>query len=102
MTLPLTRLYTPVGQAEMDLDLASRFREFPPRLPEQAIFYPVLTEEYATQIARDWNTKDEGWGFVGYGLRFKCRRSFSVRTTCLLWEAESTANAGFQRTPCGN
>ena len=60
----------------MDLILASRFREFPPRLPEQAIFYPVLTEEYATQIARDWNTKDECWGFVGYGLRFQVQAEF--------------------------
>lgn len=57
MTISATTLYRPVGQAEMDLIRASRFREFPPRLPEQPIFYPVLTEEYATQIARDWNTK---------------------------------------------
>jgi len=71
-----TTLYRPVGQAEMDLIRASRFREFPPRLPEQPIFYPVLTEEYATQIARDWNTKDERSGFVGYVLRFKVRTEF--------------------------
>jgi hypothetical protein len=37
----------------MDLIRASGFRRFPPRLLEQPIFYPVLTEEYATQIARD-------------------------------------------------
>jgi hypothetical protein len=60
----------------MDLIRAKRFREFPPRLPEQPIFYPVLTEEYATQIARDWNTKDERSGFVGYVLRFKVRTEF--------------------------
>jgi hypothetical protein len=46
----------------------SGFREFPPRLPEQPIFYPVLNEEYATQIARDWNTRDGG---VGYVLKFE-------------------------------
>ena len=40
----------------MDLIRATGFSEFPPRLPEQLIFYPVLTEEYAAQIARDWNT----------------------------------------------
>jgi hypothetical protein len=60
----------------MDLIRASRFREFPPRLPEQSIFYPVLTEEYATQIARDWNTKDERSGFAGYVLRFQVRSDF--------------------------
>lgn len=60
----------------MDLVRASGFREFPPRLPEQPIFYPVLTEEYATQIARDWNTKDERSGFVGYVLRFQVPTEF--------------------------
>jgi hypothetical protein len=76
MNVLLTTLYRPVGQAEMDLIRASRFREFPPRLPEQPIFYPVLTEAYATQIARDWNTKDERSGFVGYVLRFRVRTAF--------------------------
>jgi hypothetical protein len=60
----------------MELIRAGGFREFPPRLPEQRIFYPVLTEEYATQIARDWNTKDECSGFVGYVLRFGVRTEF--------------------------
>jgi len=60
-----TILYRPVGRGELELIRASGFREFPPRLPEQPIFYPVLTEEYATQIARDWNTKDERSGFAG-------------------------------------
>jgi hypothetical protein len=63
-------LYRPVGQAELDLIRASGFRKFPPRLPEQPIFYPVLTEEYAAQIARDWNTKDERSGLVGFVTRF--------------------------------
>src|SRR5579864_3557782 len=71
-----TTLYRPVGQGEMELIRASGFREFPPRLPEQPIFYPVLTELYATQIARDWNTKDERSGFVGYVLRFQVRTEF--------------------------
>jgi hypothetical protein len=42
-------------------------------LPQQPFFYPVLTEQYATQIARDWNTKDESSGFTGYVLRFRVR-----------------------------
>jgi len=43
---------------------------FPPRLPEQPIVYPVTNQKYAEQIARDWNTKDERSGFVGYVLKF--------------------------------
>lgn len=43
----------------------------PPRLEHQPIFYPVTNEEYAIQIARDWNTGDEASGFVGYVTRFE-------------------------------
>lgn len=50
-------LYRPVGNEELELIRRSDFRKFPPRLPEQPIFYPVLHEEYAIQIARDWNAK---------------------------------------------
>jgi hypothetical protein len=57
-------LYRPDGPAELRLIEASGWREFPPRLPGQPIFYPVLNEEYATQIARDWNVKESGSGFV--------------------------------------
>lgn len=81
---PLTTLYRPVGQEELDRIGDSGFREFPPRLPEQPIFYPVLSEEYATQIARDRNTKDERSGFAGFVLRFRVRteflRGYSVKT----------------------
>jgi hypothetical protein len=31
---------------------------------EQPIFYPVMNEEYAIQIARDWNVPASGSGFV--------------------------------------
>jgi hypothetical protein len=65
-----------VGRGELDLIRASGFREFPPRLPEQSFFYPVLTKEYAIQIARDWNTKDASSGFEGYVLSFRVRTSF--------------------------
>ena len=58
-----TILYRPVGQREYELIEASGFRRFPPRLPEQPFFYPVANEEYATQIARDWNTGDEASGY---------------------------------------
>lgn len=71
-----TTLYRPVGRAELELIRANGFREFPPRLPEQPIFYPVLNHEYAEQIARDWNAKDERSGFAGYVLRFELRSEF--------------------------
>lgn len=57
-------LFRPVGEVEL-----SRIRElnnlrFPPRLPEQPYFYPICTLSYAEQIARDWNTRAGGVGFV--------------------------------------
>lgn len=69
-------LYRPVGQAEFELVRVSGFRSFPARLPHQPIFYPVISEQYATEIARNWNTKDETSGFVGYVLRFSVRTEF--------------------------
>src|SRR4051794_32225775 len=50
-------LWRPTGPEELALVEASEWRRWPPRLPEQPIFYPVLNEEYATMIARDWNVK---------------------------------------------
>ncbi len=69
-------LYRPVGQLELDLIASSGWRRFPPRLDWQPIFYPVLTEEYATLIARDWNTKDNENGNVGYVLRFSIAKDY--------------------------
>jgi hypothetical protein len=69
-------LYRPVGSDELALIAASGYREFPPRLPEQPIFYPVLTEEYARQIARDWNVSASGTGYV---TRFAVRKEHLAR-----------------------
>src|ERR1700744_58991 len=69
-------LYRPVGEKELDLIRKSGWRRFPPRLPEQPIFYPVLNEEYATQIARDWNARDGGTGYV---LRFAVEAEYISR-----------------------
>lgn len=74
-----TTLYRPVGRKELELIRASEFREFPPRLSSQPFFYPVLNEEYATQIARDWNTRDEMSGYEGYVLKFEVRTEFLER-----------------------
>ena len=63
-------MYRPVGTAELKLIEDSGFKAYPPRLPDQPIFYPVLNEAYARQIARDWNSKlnDDK---IGYVTRFK-------------------------------
>jgi hypothetical protein len=74
-----TTLYRPVGAAELALIARSGFGAFPPRLPVQPIFYPVLNEEYAAQIARDWNTKDEASGYVGYVTRFRVDAAYAAR-----------------------
>jgi hypothetical protein len=57
-------LYRPVGPKELELIRRSDMRAFPPRLPDQPIFYPVLTEDYAVKIARDWNVPASGAGYV--------------------------------------
>ena len=60
----ITTLYRPTGEAELALVAESGFRSWPPRLPEQPIFYPVTNEEYAVQIARDWNAAADATGYV--------------------------------------
>lgn len=62
-------LYRPVGLKELELIAQADFKAFPPRLPEQPIFYPVLNFEYAEQIARDWNTKSNS--FAGFVTEFQ-------------------------------
>jgi len=74
MTAPqAVTLWRPVGPAELRLIAEAGYRAFPPRLPEQPIFYPVLNEAYAVQIARDWNVKADGAGYV---TRFDVRQDF--------------------------
>ena len=76
MTLETTILYRPVGPKELGLIAASGYRQFPPRLPEQPIFYPVLNEDYARQIAREWNVSASGAGYV---TRFALKADFATR-----------------------
>jgi hypothetical protein len=56
-------LYRPTGPQELALVEASGWRRWPPRLPDQPIFYPVTNEAYAVEIARDWNVPASGSGF---------------------------------------
>ena len=57
-------LYRPTGEKELALVKESGSNRWPPRLPEQPIFYPVTNEPYATEIAQNWNAKDSELGFV--------------------------------------
>jgi hypothetical protein len=67
-------LYRPTGSNELRLIVEAGGNAFPPRLPEQPIFYPVTNEDYAAQIARDWNTRTgDGKGYV---TRFRVRAAF--------------------------
>jgi hypothetical protein len=63
-------LYRPVGPRELRLIEKSQMAGFPPRLPDQPIFYPVLQFEYAEQIARDWNSTRADTGYLGFVTRF--------------------------------
>jgi hypothetical protein len=70
-----TVLFRPVGEDELRLIAESGYHAFPPRLPGQPIFNPVLNEEYATQIARDWNAKNSD-AKSGYVTRFAVKADY--------------------------
>ena len=74
----VTILYRPIGEKELTLIKASGFIAFPPRLPEQPIFYPVLNEAYAVKIARDWNARYNPER-CGYVTRFGVSADFLAR-----------------------
>jgi len=69
-------LYRPVGPLELQRLRESAFKRWPPRLPEQPIFYPVTNERYAAEIAERWNVKDSGFGAV---TRFEVDAQFMAR-----------------------
>lgn len=68
--MQLKTLYRPVGLKELELIAVSGWKAFPPRLDWQPIFYPVLNQPYAEQIAREWNTEDEFSGYCGVVTTF--------------------------------
>src|SRR5688572_11358965 len=72
-------LWRPVGLHEMALIFDAEMKCFPPRLPEQPIFYPVLVEDCANQIAGAWNTKDPP--FAGYVVEFSISDDYASRFT---------------------
>lgn len=75
MTATIT-LYRPVGPKELELIKDSGWKEFPPRLPEQPIFYPVMNERYAAQIAKEWNVPASGSGYV---TKFEVDKDYLAR-----------------------
>lgn len=72
----LVTLYRPTGPNELALVAQSGYTKWPPRLPEQPIFYPVTNEAYAAQIAKEWNVPASGSGYV---TRFYVKKSFMDR-----------------------
>jgi hypothetical protein len=68
-----TTLFRPVNQAELDLITKANWKSFPPRLPQQPIFYPVMNINYARQIAVEWNVPAYG---IGYVLKFEVGTDF--------------------------
>lgn len=66
-------LYRPIGPKELEALAQLAYRRWPPRLPEQPFFYPVVNERYAREIAAKWNVPESGSGFV---TRFEVKKSF--------------------------
>lgn len=77
--MKLVTLYRPVGEKEMELVKESGFRKFPPRLEWQPIFYPVMNQQYAEQIAKQWNTGDEFSGYAGHVLAFDISEEYILK-----------------------
>lgn len=75
-TSETTFLFRPVNQAELDLIEQSGWTSFPPRLPQQPIFYPVTSEEYAIQISKEWNVPAYG---IGYVTRFAVKTDYLTK-----------------------
>jgi len=69
-TMNTKTLYRPVGEKEMILIAENGYKKFPPRLEWQPIFYPVLDESYASEIAEKWNTRDEAGNYLGFVTKF--------------------------------
>ena len=72
-------LFRPVGLRELELVADADWRAWPPRLPGQPIFYPVLNRAYAEQIAREWNTVDEASGLAGFVTEFELPDDYAAR-----------------------
>ncbi|MFD1731299.1 hypothetical protein ACFSC4_09865 [Deinococcus malanensis] len=81
-------LYRPVGLAELHLLAQSDWQAFPPRLPDQPIFYLVLNFVYAEEIARDWNARTAPW--AGFVTRFDVQAEVATRYEIQVVGSEQT------------
>ncbi len=61
---------------------------FPAPIARPADFYPVLCEDYAIKIARDWNVPLSGAGFV---MRFEVREDLPAFNDAIVGESEIVA-----------
>lgn len=87
-------LYRPVGTKELELIEKSNYTKYPPRLPEQPIFYPVLNEKYATEIAAQWNVKYNS-DHKGYVTKFKLMMNIFISSRFILLATVIIRNYGF-------
>ncbi len=69
-------MFRPTGPEELELVKESGFTKWPPRLPDQPIFYPVTNEQYAKEIATKWNINASG---VGYVTRFEVKKAYMAK-----------------------
>lgn len=69
-------LWRPCNDEELALVSASAWRAWPPRLDWQPIFYPVLNEAYATEIARGFQIPASGRSHV---TRFNVEADYLAR-----------------------
>jgi hypothetical protein len=65
-------LLRPVGPVELRLIEEAGMAAFPPRLPEQPIFYPATSEEYAVKIARGWNVPQSRLSWLSWSCGSGC------------------------------
>jgi len=71
-----TVMYRPFGPKELLALAETNFSAWPPRLPEQPIFYPVTNRDYANQITAQWNVPEGAAGFVA---KFRVSNEFADR-----------------------
>ena len=71
------KLFRPTGLRELQLVLQLDLAGWPPRLPEQPTFNPVLKVVYAERIAREWNTNEADR--VGYVTEFVVDDDYAAR-----------------------
>ena len=86
-------LWRPVDEQELRLIAQSGWQNFPPRLPDQPICYPVLNFVCAEKIARDWKAK-RNTPPVGFVTEFNVPTSVATR-----YEMQTVGSADTHQEP---